>query len=492
MPVKFSNSSGVLQSLIPAPLVSIRGGSVRDGNGTKLRNEYSITLNGTIVNIGNAKDSPSAQSYGFARMDDIVSEQARLKELFGNEGGQLELSDPEGSGTNNISCYCLVDSISFNPSTWTTRCDYTVDLRTNQLSPTPQAFEDIESTTNEWSVQQNPDGTVALTHNLSARGILTYAASGVVNSPLTSAKTWCQNRTYDLDANGNISPASIESFGLGDFITSLPSGNYWNKSVSETASSSTNTFSVSETFIYNPSGTQREEYSVGLSQNQDDPYRYNVSVNGTIQGFASADNNYGVKYTNASGYFENTVRPNLYSRVSAYMPEGFSLLVNPRSSQITHQIFNGVVDYSFSYLASSGTLIPNSINEEITISDTGQNDVFATIQVPGRANGPVVQYMGTKTLPERSVRISAQMSLGPITGGAGLPAASGLNAAYLAKPYTSDIVNALQPNAGNYYLTSDNEEWNPLLGQYSRSTSWTMNPESNTVYGLPSGVNTST
>lgn len=491
MSVKFSNSSGVLESLIPAPLVSIRRGSVRDGNGYKLRNDYLITLNGTIVNVGTSQDSPDAQSYGFGRMDDIVAEQARIRDLFSNEGGQLEVTDPLGSGNYDISCYCLVDSVNFNQSTWTTRCDYTIDLRTNQITPGLEPFDDIESTTNDWSFQQNPNGTISLTHNLSARGVLNYA-SGTANSPLISARNWCQSRTYSIDTNGNISPDGVESFGLADFITTLPSGNYWNRAVSESADSSSNSFNITETFIYNPSGTQNEEYTVSLSQREDDPYRYDVSVNGSIQGYAPADNNRATKYTTASGYFENTVRPNLYTRVSQYIPNGFSLLANPRSSQITHQIFNGVVDYNYSYVASSGTLIPNSLDEEISISDTGQNDVFATIQVPGRANGPVVQYMGTKTLPERSVRISATMSVGAMTGGAGLPAVSGLNSQYLSKPNTSDIINAVRPNAGNYYLTSDNEEWNPLIGQYSRSVSWTLNPESNTVYGLPSGVITNT
>lgn len=492
MPVRFETSPGVFEDLTPAPLVSIRSTSVRDSAGNKLRNDYIITLTGTIVNVGTDKDSPHAQSFDFGKMQDILNEQARIRQLFSNEGGMLEIEDPNGTMSNNLYGYCLVESIDFPPSTWTTRCDYVITLTSQQLNPNPETFDLVEQTTNDWSVQENSDGTIALTHNLSARGILTYAQSGVVSDPLQSAKDWCLNRSYSVGVSGTITPYSVESFGLGDFIVSLPSGNYWNKAVNESASTSTNTYTYSEVFVYNPSGLQREEYEVSVNEENDDPYRKVVTITGTIFGYAAKESNYGLKYSRASGYFENTVKPNLFTRVSSYVPAGFTVLPNARSNQITHQIFNGVLQYTYNYGATSGSLIPNAITESISITDTGQNDVFATIQVPNRANGPVVQYMGTKTLPERSINIEAQISLSPMTGGSGLPSTSGLPNRYLQKPYTSDIINAIKPNAGSYYLTSDTENWDPIRGQYSRSTSWTLNPESNTVYGLPSGVATST
>lgn len=493
MSVKFSNSSGVLESLIPAPLVSIREEYVRDSGDVKLRPEFSITLNGTIVNVGTAQDSPDAQSFGFARTQDIINEQARIRELFSNDGGQLVIEDPLGSGTNNLSCYCRVNAVSFpdEASTWTTRCNYTIDLTTYQLDPTPEDFSEVDSTENSWSVEEQTDGTITLSHSLSARGVLNYSQSGVMNNPVLVARNWCQDRTYSLDGNGNITPDSVESFGLADFITTLPSGNHWNRSISEQPGIGSNSYSITENFIYNPSGTQRETYSVVVDQDSEDPYRKSVSINGTIIGYAAKDSNHTIKYARASGYFENTVRPNIYSRLSTYVPNGFSVLPNARSSQITHDIFEGQLSYNFKYQASSGSLIDNSITESITVTDTGQKDVFATIAVPGRSTGPVVQYMHTKTLPERSVKISALISLTPMVGGGGLPSTSGLPGRYLEKPYTSDIINAFKPNAGNYYLQGDVEDWNPLRGQYSRSVSWTLNPESNTVYGLPSGVATS-
>jgi hypothetical protein len=60
---------------------------------------------------------------------------------------------------------------------------------------------------------------------------------------------------------------------------------------------------------------------------------------------------------------------------------------------------------------------------------------------------------------------------------------------YLAKPDTDDIIDALKPSTGYYYIREDTEEWNPLKRQYGRTVSWTIQPEGQTVQGTPSTVN---
>jgi len=72
--------------------------------------------------------------------------------------------------------------------------------------------------------------------------------------------------------------------------------------------------------------------------------------------------------------------------------------INSSSKQINHQPFNGVISYTANYVAVSGTfLVPGAIEEEVEILDNGFSDVFASIPIPGKINGPIIQGMRTST-----------------------------------------------------------------------------------------------
>ena len=131
-------------------------------------------------------------------------------------------------------------------------------------------------------------------------------------------------------------------------------------------------------------------------------------------------------------------------------------------------------------------MVSGSIDESIDIADNGPTDVFASIPIPGRSNGPIIQYMSTYSLPERTISINA--TIPPIS----YIDINNLRNRYLSKPNTNNIIDALKPESGYYYITQDSEAWNPIKGNYSRTVSWVMQPFSNgTVYGfdgIPSGI----
>ncbi len=60
---------------------------------------------------------------------------------------------------------------------------------------------------------------------------------------------------------------------------------------------------------------------------------------------------------------------------------------------------------------------------------------------------------------------------------------------YLSKPNTDDIINALKPGVGYFYIKSDSEEFNPLKRTYSRSVSWVIPNEGVSIPGIGSGIN---
>lgn len=207
-----------------------------------------------------------------------------------------------------------------------------------------------------------------------------------------------------------------------------------------------------------------------------------MTLDGNVQGLANYNNNYGAKSTNASGYFATYVAPNVYTRLLPYVPTGYSLSTDVISRQVIYEYSTGNLRYTYGFNASKSSLIPNAIEEDIVISNNGALDIFAEIPVPGRTTGPIVQYMDTRTLMERSVTITAKLSpSGTVTSGT-------LLAAYLAKPNTDSIIAILQPSAGYFYLTNNTEEFNPIRRQYSRSVAWRIENEGSGVDGMPSMI----
>ena len=107
--------------------------------------------------------------------------------------------------------------------------------------------------------------------------------------------------------------------------------------------------------------------------------------------------------------------------------------------------------------------------ENISVVDNNPTDVFASLTVLGRAAGPVLQDIGTVTAPTRDVNIDAIMTIG-----------SGCTVAQLLanKPsaQVSGILCAFETDlTGSFtqvFLTSDNENWNPKTGSYSRNVRW--------------------
>ena len=59
----------------------------------------------------------------------------------------------------------------------------------------------------------------------------------------------------------------------------------------------------------------------------------------------------------------------------------------------------------------------------------------------------------------------------------------------MSKPDTDDIIDALKPNTGYYYIKQNTEEWNPIRRAYGRTVSWALQPEFANVEGVPHASN---
>jgi hypothetical protein len=478
MPVRFEGPDGV-EELVPAPLISIQKTPIRGTNGVIDHFDYVFTLNGTIVNVGTSKDSPDALADG---LEGILGEQIRIRRLFSNDGGRLEIEAPSGGGPNTLDAYCTIDSISFAQGVWYNRSDYTIVLRARVIEDEGDEASELESFGETWNFSENEDGTYTISHQIQAKGALVYTSEGA-NDPLEAAKTWVQDRTITISEDGlliNTNP--LVAFDLSELISSPSStANYWNKSLVETMDRENASFNVTENLIYYPGGSAKEDWTASVNLESDNPRRVTISISGSVFGHAGNLKDHVTRRTHAETYWNSQVIPNLTTRLTPYIPVGYTLNLVPITKQISRESI-GIVRYTYTYYATlGGTVIPNAVDESITINDTGKLDVFAQIQVPGRANGPVFQPMRTYGPPERSISITAKIA----SSGIEALTTSTLMDAYLAKPDTTSIIEALKPSLGFYYVRQDSEEWNPFTKQYSRSVAWVLQPEAQTIDGIP-------
>lgn len=170
------------------------------------------------------------------------------------------------------------------------------------------------------------------------------------------------------------------------------------------------------------------------------------------------------------------------------------LNVIPISTSESHNTRKGTINYSYDF-NNKFTIISGVIAENITMEDTGPTDVIGEAFVLGRALGPVLQNLGTKTAARKSVTVEVavvppsslkgffvQNSDCPLwTGGTIFQTITGIIEGL--KPFgdrptaffgTSNVMRGGGPvnAAGQVYVSQDNYSWDPTNGRYVRSVSW--------------------
>lgn len=479
MPVIY-NGSG----LIPAPFVEISKTIIRGEDDKPVSTEVNFALRGTIVNVGTDLDSPGAQSFGAFDMNDILSEQERIRSIFSVQGGLLQIVPPNSGMGEEIDAYCEVDSIVFEPSTWTYRNDYVIGLKSTKIEGDTDPIGELKTFNENWNVTEQENGQHLISHEIQAVGKLIYSASGE-NNPLLAAKNYVKDRLYTIDTNGILFKNNTSSIDFANILSNIgsTSGNFWNYQLIEGIGGSQYSWRATENFLHNPSGNVLDQYSVTSSFEESNIKTCNISINGTIIGYSDRASDLTLRNQIAKNYFDSSVVSNLYLRAYNNRPSGYSVYPIPNNVQTVQQLQNGSLSYTYSFIASSGFLTPGAISESIEISDIGSTDIFAAIPVPGRSNGAIIQNMKTKTNPERSISIN--INFGQLTDQL---TTSSLRNLYNQKPNVDNIINCLVPSSGYYYLRSNVENYNPIKRIYNRNVSYILEVDGVAVSGIPSYI----
>lgn len=444
--------------IYPAPLVTIDK-TYNNVGGRNISATYNISLKGTLLpNLGSPNSAGTfadgSNSYADLAAESWVTDtekhasllekQAALQKLFAGDT-TVGPTDPEliwyptGDSTNFYSCYPRLDSINFSDGVWVQKSDYEIRLTTDILKYQGVVLlehldEDLFNSyylinaSDEWSFEQTEvDNNAAVngTHSLSATS--KYVAGDTSLEPWVRARNWC----YAQFNNSNSYITGTGSFtGINNNFVVPPFGadlQGYSRIRTESANRLEGSYNITErwtfhtanyihkyTIRHNPIGTLESVTDIANGDS--------FTISGEIQGLAS-DASLGSRFTNAKTYFDSLTFTILKGLINSdYDLGGISQLQDPISFFHTTNKDSGLIQYegTFLYFANETGIDANIVDYNISI--TSENGYYgddnlaaafayrkfttlAIIPIPGRANGPIIQDIGTRPERKRTINI---------------------------------------------------------------------------------------
>lgn len=464
--------------LIPAPFVTITKNFQRSGNGEIIGSTFSIQLIGKLFAYkGSPKsdktfwtlpDYPADESIAAdARLGAIERKIEAIRELFNADGRTLSIQSADGS--TPMTCNPRVINLDFNQGLWYEYIDYNISLEADKIYPVQEDnLSLITDASESWNIEtdETPETlgfprTYRLTHNVSATGKRFFNSGGtLVQEPWKNAREWVYPKL-------GFDSTFLTSSGVRD----LPSyyGGY-NHVRSENIDEQGGGYSVTETWILT-SGTAIEDFNIE-TQKSIDTGTTQVSVQGTITGLEQRTSGLALvtsKYDNAVTRY-NIASGLALTRAQSY--SGYTLNIIPLQTSVGRNPVTGSINYAYTFDTRPSNIIPNSLSENISITDNFDEQVIAVIPILGRAAGPILQNINTKKETTRQLSIDVVMPT--IAFGTGIVDVRTALFANRPTVQVSGIIQAADPSGQGFtsYQVGNSESWTPKTGHYTRQISW--------------------
>lgn len=421
----------------PFPRYSISREELTTGDGTYINSKFTININGTAVlksdqqqrvtQSGERQERVQGESiiklqfnrnkwpmtgvgklaieaYGGGNFSDIVFNDARLV--------SLEIPEQnESAGVQNLEYSFTFEA--YDDDSTTTNDGLLADVDPTYCLSTVSENWEVSPSEQVQGTSSTPTKTFNITHTVSATGLRKFktstGAAAYEKGSWQEAKSWCDNRVSDsppdtitTDLVGNTMPTFDPQ--LGYTLTK-----YYNHIRTVSSDIGEGSYSITDTWIASNSAKKATlDLEISAENSQEAPVD-TVTVTGTITGLDTdtATSSTSSKYTNAKTELA-TVESAVFSLAQAAYNGGGILSSTEISKSVSHNQTTGVITLSITY-NDLVTTITGAISEELTVSYSGQDDVFAIIGVIGRADGPIIQDMATKTEEKESVSFDIVM-----------------------------------------------------------------------------------
>ena len=515
----------------PKPLFNINKEYIKTPSNTGLGTRYNITLEGDLLPY-------RADGYDVG-ITGVFSGIQSLRDAFDTDYKPFFLgcfgSPPIVSGHPKITSF----DVNFEGDNYVQRASYTIGLNLPTLigsgfetvGPETDSLHShgIISYTDDFSLEFTDervggqislaDGThidmpsvYSVTHNVSAQG---EPLSG--HDPAYLAQQFVSSKLGFSNEMGAVS-GILNTSGVA-------CNNFRTISINKTEG----TCNATETFMINPSGKYKEDFELSANTSVEDPFT-SIEINGTIQGYANVNypnpNPLGESFAGSDGdstpKFQNAITAwsGLRNAAGAVTTEGISGLLYTRvnsfyqfqpphpaflgahsegdpsrkaintlnpttlSTAVGYNITEGVITYAYSYNDRPIHVVPDALSETINITENEPTDIFASLQVLGRASGPLLQDMGTKGPRTREISIDAFLPIGTGTNFTqnvdGTTQYTQLNnPSFLVAPtgydgLISGYEYSLTSTYASVFINGQSKTWQPKIGRFTFQKSWTV------------------
>lgn len=457
------------KKIIPAPpQISISKEVRRSEDGTTRKVDYSINVKGTLVAYMGSPNSngvfwdqsgypPDENVVAESRLKAIIVKQGALNNLFCTENKLFEIQPYDGSPP--IKAIVKLRGITFEEGKWFDTCNYTIQLEVVKIW-----FGNVEacgtsssSTTppeESWSIEQSDERgkTYRIQHTVTSSAKSDYDETGtLLKEGWKVARDIVLDNNLGLDATVYTTPSAATLTGMGGY-------NYVRGQQIDEANGK---YTVTESWLmYDPSVTGGvpclEEYNINIRVGEDGKTR--ASIDGNLTGLEVRNN--------TTQALVSTRWENVQTRWVALQPSlitiaqdnaGITLNSTPLSQSVGRNPINGTISFSREY-DDRPVVVSGALSATVQVNDSNPSDIFASLVVLGKSNGPVLQSIGTVTASRRSLSVEVAMPAKTL--------------AYTPTKPNVDAIIAPHYPAGAY-KERDEENWSEETGRYSRQIAWT-------------------
>ncbi len=335
-----------------------------------------------------------------------------------------------------------------------------------------------------------------MTHTLNAVGIRTFddaipegedtpAVPAKITTAWKSAQNWvksrmCKNVSSSItkginNATGERADTEFNPLKMGDDNSLMDLSKFKSYNLVRTFSSDIagGSYGVTETWLISQqSQAATHEVDVSVENSQEAPAA-SVTVNGSIQGLETVSTTDLAIPTTTDKYADalsalSAVLGQAYTLAnSIYTSSGVGGIL--RNVEINKTIGHNKVTGTITWSVSFDDLVvdfPNAIREDINVTydnEFGTNKVVAILAILDKADGPIIQDIGTTT--EKKVSVSIDLIMDRNTRS--VKPSKGANATTL-----ENLASAYKPTGGGVYQESSSETWNPKSGAFNLSIGW--------------------
>ncbi len=355
-PVTNSNT-GIFQ-FCPTPPMGLEISWERNEGNDRLIENRTYTLEGDIL-FNKGLNSPSGSQ---SRIEDIDKQIDLLRNAFSKDLQQWIIFDENGYVVINENP--IVDSISFEgDNTWANHVPYTLVLRAEE--GIDAGASGVKSGGESWSITQNEDGTVGISHTANAVGIATSTTTAFTNA-----------KDFVLTKAGQ-NPL------LQAFFISLAGKSAFNHSKSEEINKDEGSYSFTEQWLAS-SGSFIDDRQETITEERgiDGVLLVSASgITGTITGLSSTDDpNPSARFTAALNAFNNTVKGQI----------GWDTATSITTRQQTNNLLAGTLGYSIQLAPSGGANEFDSRTRTVSLerNDDGSTTETVTAAAQIKAASP--------------------------------------------------------------------------------------------------------